>query len=359
MATATSYCAGQAPAGIEATPHPRAAPLLSVRDLSVAFRMSTGSVTAVDRVSLEVAPGEVLGLVGESGSGKSITALAVMGLLPGTGFVSGGAVLFEGRDLLRMAPADLRSLRGRSMAMIFQEPMSSLNPVFTIGSQIIETVRRHERVGLNAARERAIEMLSRVGIPSPRQRIDDYPHQLSGGMRQRVMIAMALACSPKLLIADEPTTALDVTIQAQLLDLLRDLQAEFGMAVVIITHNMGVIAEFADRVAVMYAGRVAEEAPVEGLFDQPSHPYTQGLLASTPDIAVDTLRLRTIRGSLPPLHALPHGCRFAPRCAFHIPACDTSDPPLIPVGSGHRAACIRTHDVAASRSVELPPEGRP
>jgi oligopeptide/dipeptide ABC transporter ATP-binding protein len=359
MATATAHHAGREPAGIEATPRLGAAPLLAARGLSVAFRTGSGSLTAVDRVSFEVAPGEVLGLVGESGSGKSVTALAVMGLLPGTGFVSSGEVLFEGRDLLRMAPADLRALRGRSIAMIFQEPMSSLNPVFTIGSQIVETVRRHERLGLHAARERAIEMLSRVGIPSPRRRIDDYPHQLSGGMRQRVMIAMALACSPRLLIADEPTTALDVTIQAQLLDLLRDLQAEFGMAVVIITHNMGVIAEFTDRVTVMYAGRVAEEAPVEGLFDQPSHPYTQGLLASTPDIAVDTRRLRTIPGSLPPLHGLPPGCRFAPRCAFHVPACDAGNPPLIPVGPGHRAACIRTHEVARAAPVELPTEGRP
>jgi peptide/nickel transport system ATP-binding protein/oligopeptide transport system ATP-binding protein len=240
--------------------------------------------------------------------------------------------------------------------MIFQEPMSSLNPVFSIGSQIVETIRRHERVGLHAARERAIEMLARVGIPSARKRIDDYPHQLSGGMRQRVMIAMALACSPKLLIADEPTTALDVTIQAQLLDLLRDLQAEFGMAVIIITHNMGVIAEFADRVAVMYAGRVAEEALVEDLFDRPSHPYTQGLLASTPDIAVEMPRLRTIPGSLPALHALPPGCRFAPRCAFHVPACDAGDPPLIPIGPGHWAACIRADEVAAAAGL---PEAHP
>ncbi len=323
-------------------------PLLAVRDLSVGFRAGSGFVTAADRVSLAIAPGEVLGLVGESGSGKSVTALAIMGLLPSTGSVQGGEVLFEGRDLLRLAPGNLRALRGRSIAMIFQEPMSSLNPVFSIGSQIVETIRRHERIGLHAARERAIEMLARVGIPSARKRIDDYPHQLSGGMRQRVMIAIALACSPKLLIADEPTTALDVTIQAQLLDLLRDLQAEFGMAVIIITHNMGVIAEFADRVSVMYAGRVAEEALVEDLFDRPSHPYTQGLLASTPDIAVETPRLRTIPGSLPTLHALPPGCRFAPRCDFHVPACDAGNPPLIPVGASHRAACIRADEVAAS-----------
>lgn len=324
------------------------APLLSVRDLSVAFRSGDGAVKAVEGVSFDVAAGEVLGIVGESGSGKSVTALATMGLLPAAGQVVAGHIEFEGRDLLSLRRKEMQDLRGRSMAMIFQEPMSSLNPVFSIGDQIVETIRRHERCGLHAARERAIEMLGRVGIASARKRLDDYPHHLSGGMRQRVMIAMALVCSPKLLLADEPTTALDVTIQAQLLDLLRDLQKEFGMAVVIITHNMGVIAEFADRVAVMYAGRVAEEAMVEDLFDRPAHPYTQGLLASTPDMTRGETRLATIPGNLPSPNALPPGCRFAPRCSFRIDACDAAQPPLVSVEENHRAACIRAAEVMRS-----------
>jgi oligopeptide/dipeptide ABC transporter ATP-binding protein len=321
------------------------APLLSVRDLTVVFRAEGRTVTAVDRVGFDVAAGEVLGVVGESGSGKSVTALAVMGLLPPAGRVASGEILFEGTDLLGLSARRMRDLRGRRIGMIFQEPMTSLNPVFTVGDQIVETVVHHERLGRTAARERAVDMLARVGIPSARQRMDDYPHQLSGGMRQRVMIAMALACSPRLLLADEPTTALDVTIQAQLLDLLNDLRREFGMAVVVITHNMGVIAEFADRVAVFYAGRVAEEAPVETLFDAPAHPYTRGLLASTPRLDVDAARMVTIPGSMPNIAAPPPGCRFAPRCDLRIPACD-AEPPLVPVGAGHRAACVRAGENA-------------
>ncbi|MBM3523561.1 MAG: ABC transporter ATP-binding protein, partial [Alphaproteobacteria bacterium] len=245
-----------------------AEPLLRVRNLRTVFGTMTGEVTAVDDVSFDVAPGEVLGIVGESGSGKSVTALSIMGLLPQPpGRVAGGEILFENRDLLKMRPSEMRQLRGSAMGMIFQEPMTSLNPVFQIGDQIGETIRVHERIGKRAARDRAIEMLKKVGIPSPERRVDDYPHQLSGGMRQRVMIAMALSCNPKLLIADEPTTALDVTIQAQILDLLRALQEEFHMAIMVITHNMGVIAEFADRVVVMYAGQIAEEGPIDALFD--------------------------------------------------------------------------------------------
>jgi peptide/nickel transport system ATP-binding protein/oligopeptide transport system ATP-binding protein len=263
------------------------APILQVRNLRTIFGSGEGrEIVAVDDVSFSVDRGEVVGIVGESGSGKSVTALSIMGLLPQPpGRIAGGEILFEGRDLLTLGPRARRAVRGGAIGMIFQEPMTSLNPVFTIGDQIVETVRAHERIGTSAARARAIDMLGRVGIAAAERRLDDYPHQLSGGMRQRVMIAMALACSPRLLLADEPTTALDVTIQAQLLDLLRDLQREFGMAVVIITHNMGVIAEFAERVLVMYAGRIAEEGPVERIFDAPQHPYTIGLLASTPDIA--------------------------------------------------------------------------
>jgi peptide/nickel transport system ATP-binding protein/oligopeptide transport system ATP-binding protein len=320
-----------------------------VRNLRTVFGTAQGEVTAVDDVSFDVAPGEVLGIVGESGSGKSVTALSILGLLPQPpGRVAAGEILFEGRDLLKIPRSELRKLRGSAIGMIFQEPMTSLNPVFTIGDQITETIRVHERIGASAARARGIEMLAKVGIPSPDRRIDDYPHQLSGGMRQRVMIAMALSCSPKLLLADEPTTALDVTIQAQILDLLRDLRREFGMAIVIITHNMGVIAEFADRVAVMYAGRIAEEGPIERIFDAPTHPYTAGLLASTPDMLSDAPRMRTIPGTLPSLYELPPGCRFAPRCARRIEGCDSGRPAMLRLAPGHSAACIRAGEGAAS-----------
>ncbi|MBL8700046.1 MAG: ABC transporter ATP-binding protein [Alphaproteobacteria bacterium] len=325
------------------------APLLSVRNLRTVFGTMSGEVTAVDDVSFDVIPGEVLGIVGESGSGKSVTALSIMGLLPQPpGRVAGGEILFEGRDLLKMSQSEMRKLRGSAMGMIFQEPMTSLNPVFPIGDQISETIRVHERIGKQAARNRAIEMLAKVGIPSPQRRVDDYPHQLSGGMRQRVMIAMALACSPKLLLADEPTTALDVTIQAQILDLLRALQQEFHMAIAIITHNMGVIAEFADRVVVMYAGRIAEEGPVGTIFDAPAHPYTAGLLASTPDIESSAPRMRTIPGTLPSLYAMPEGCRFAPRCERRIDACEKARPALQTLAGGQHAACIRIGDEVRS-----------
>ncbi len=322
------------------------APILQVRNLRTVFGSERGEIVAVDDVSFDVGRGEVLGIVGESGSGKSVTALSIMGLLPQPpGRVAGGAIMFEGEDLLKLGPRARRAVRGGAIGMIFQEPMTSLNPVFTVGDQIVETIRAHERMGPRAARARAIDMLGRVGIAAPDRRMDDYPHQLSGGMRQRVMIAMALSCSPRLLLADEPTTALDVTIQAQILDLLRDLQRELGMAVVIITHNMGVIAEFAERVLVMYAGRIAEEGPVEQIFDAPRHPYTVGLLASTPDIAQESARLRTIPGGLPNLAAPPPGCRFAPRCERAIEACTAGRPPLVAVGPAHQAACIRAEAV--------------
>jgi oligopeptide/dipeptide ABC transporter ATP-binding protein len=264
-----------------------------------------------------------------------------MGLLPQPpGRIAAGEIRFEGEDLARLSETRFRRLRGRAISMIFQEPMTSLNPVFTVGDQIVETVRAHQRIGPRAARDRAIEMLAKVGIPSPERRVDDYPHQLSGGQRQRAMIAIALACNPKLLLADEPTTALDVTIQAQILDLLRQLQDEFRMAVVLITHNMGVVAECADRVLVMYAGKIVEEGSVEAVFERPRHPYTEGLLASIPSLDDDRKRLRTIPGALPSLATLPSGCRFQPRCSYAEPACAVAPPPLFPTGAGQRAACI-------------------
>jgi oligopeptide/dipeptide ABC transporter ATP-binding protein len=327
-------------------------PLLSVRGLKVAFSTEQGPAPAVDDVSFDVKPGEVLGIVGESGSGKSVTALSIMGLLPTPpGRITGGEILFQGEDLLKKSRTEMRKIRGGAISMIFQEPMTSLNPVFSIGDQVSEAIRWHENLGPAAARDRAIEMLTKVGIPSPQRRLDDYPHQLSGGMRQRVMIAMALSCNPKLLLADEPTTALDVTIQAQILDLLRELQAEFHMAVILITHNMGVVAEFADRVMVMYAGRAAERAPVEQVFDHPSHPYTKGLLASIPDLDEDRRRLTAIPGMMPNPLALPPGCRFEPRCGYAIPACREALPPLIGVGPDHEAACIRALDVQRGEPV--------
>src|SRR5258708_5515437 len=319
--------------------------LLSVRNLSTVFATGKGQVVAVDDVSFELAEGEVLGIVGESGSGKSVTALSIMGLLPQPpGRVAAGEIWFNGENLLSYSEREMRRIRGNRIGMIFQEPMTSLNPVFPVGDQVMETLKVHQRLGGAAARERAIELLAKVGIPSPERRSDDYPHQLSGGQRQRVMIAMALACSPRLLIADEPTTALDVTIQAQILDLLRQLQEEFRMAVIIITHNMGVVAEFADRVIVMYAGRVVEQASVDAIFDNPAHPYTQGLLNSIPDMEVDARRLTTIPGVMPSPFALPPGCRFQPRCLYAQPACAKAQPPLIDAGEAHQAACIRLTD---------------
>ena len=321
--------------------------LLAVDGLTVAFRTGRGEVTAVEDLTFTLDAGEVLGLVGESGSGKSVSALAILGLLPRPAArVAAGRVAFEGADLLTMPERRLRRLRGPGIGMIFQEPMSSLNPVFTIGDQITETLRAHERIGPAAARTRAVGLLDRVGIPSAAQRLGDYPHQLSGGQRQRVMIAIALSCNPRLLIADEPTTALDVTIQAQILDLLLDLRAERGMAVLLITHNMGVVAETADRVLVMYAGRIAEQAPVAALFDRPAHPYTRGLLSCVPALDQDLRRLPAIPGSLPDPARRPPGCRFAPRCGLHIPACDDRPPPLLPIASGHAAACIRAGEGA-------------
>ena len=322
--------------------------LLSVRNLQVLFATENGEVAAVDDITFDLAEGEVLGIVGESGSGKSVTALSIMGLLPRPpARIGRGSVMFEGENLLTYGERAMRRIRGPGIGMIFQEPMTSLNPVFTIGDQIMETVRVHEGVGKAAQRDRAIQMLARVGIALPERRLDDYPHQLSGGMRQRVMIAMALICRPKLLIADEPTTALDVTIQQQILELLLDLRDEFRMAIMIITHNMGVVAEMANRVIVMYAGKIVEQAPIGALFRQPSHPYTRGLLDSIPSLADDRERLKTIPGTLPNPSALPPGCRFEPRCAWRVAACTASVPPLVAVEPEHHSACIRHGELAA------------
>ncbi len=317
-------------------------PLLDVRGLTTAFRTARGEINAIEDVSFSVAAGEVLGIVGESGSGKSVTALTIMGLLPQPpARVAAGSVHFDGQDITRLPEAAMRKIRGPGIAMVFQEPMTRLNPVFTIGDQITETLRAHERLPPRLQRERAIAMLDKVGIPSASRRLDDYPHQLSGGQRQRVMIAIALCCNPRLLIADEPTTALDVTIQAQILDLLLDLRDEFRMAVIVITHNMGVVAETADRVMVMYAGRVVEQAPVAGIFDAPLHPYTRGLLSCVPSLEQETERLTAIPGTLPEPARRPPGCRFAPRCGLCIEACTTALPPLRGLAPAHDVACIR------------------
>jgi oligopeptide/dipeptide ABC transporter ATP-binding protein len=320
-------------------------PVLSVRDLRVVFDTDGGSFPAVDGVSFDVMPGEVLGIVGESGSGKSVTALSVLRLIPDPpGRITGGRILFEGEDLLARPLADLRRIRGGRISMIFQEPMTSLNPVFSVAEQLVETIRVHDPMSRRAARARAIDLLAKVGIPDPHRRVDDYPHQMSGGMRQRVMIAMALSCRPSLLLADEPTTALDVSIQAQILELLRALQEEFRMAVVLITHNLGIVAEHASRVAVMYAGRVVELADVGDIFDHPRHPYTEGLLASIPALDREEARLRTIPGTVPAPGAIREGCRFRTRCAHAREACARHDPPLRAAGRSTVAACLRLTD---------------
>jgi peptide/nickel transport system ATP-binding protein len=318
--------------------------LLEVKGLRCSFKLEGGGeFSPVDGVSFSVEAGRTLGIVGESGCGKSVTSLSIMGLLPkGQGRISAGSVVFEGRDLATLKPEEMRSLRGNRMAMIFQEPMTSLNPAFTIGQQLIEGIRCHQTVTAEQAREHAIEMLRLVRIPSPEQRIDEYPHKLSGGMRQRVMIAMALSCRPKLLIADEPTTALDVTIQAQILDLMDRLKSQMGMSILLITHAMGVVAETCQRVVVMYAGRVVEEASVEDLFGAPAHPYTQGLIRSIPRLDLDSAhkqRLHAIPGSVPKLILPPPGCRFAPRCPHANARCASEMPELRELTSGHRVAC--------------------
>ena len=315
-------------------------PLIEISDLRVTFHGDDGRTThAVDAVDLTVPNGATLGLVGESGCGKSVTSLAIVGLLPKHAEIT-GSIRFEGIDLLKV-PDEIFKLRGNRLAMIFQEPMTSLNPSFTIGDQIIETILRHRGGTRSAARKRAIELLQRVHIPSPERRIDEFPHKLSGGMRQRVMIAMALACDPRLLIADEPTTALDVTLQAQILDLMRELKAQSGAAIVLITHDLGVVAEICDEVAVMYAGEIVERASVDELFANPQHPYTVGLLGSIPRLGRRTSHLATIEGMVPNMANPPPGCRFAERCPFAKGACVAAPPPLQNLSPAHWSRCIR------------------
>ncbi|MGZ5130678.1 MAG: ABC transporter ATP-binding protein [Caldimonas sp.] len=315
-------------------------PLLEVRGLRTHFTTEDGEFPAVDGVGFTVEAGRTLAIVGESGCGKSVTALSVMGLVPSPpGRIVAGSIRFEGRELVGAPARELQDLRGNGMAMIFQEPMSSLNPAFTIGEQIVEGLLRHRPIGRAAATERALAMLAKVRMPAPGQRFHEHPHKLSGGMRQRAMIAMALACDPRLLIADEPTTALDVTIQAQILELMRTLQRETGAAIVLITHDLGVVAEVADEVVVMYAGRIVEQAPVRALFESPQHPYTIGLLGSIPRLDADRVRLASIDGQVPsPLHR-PPGCSFAARCPFADAQCRVAAPGLLEVGAQHLSAC--------------------
>jgi peptide/nickel transport system ATP-binding protein len=319
--------------------HEKHESVLSVRDLTVRFKDAPANV--VDGVSFAIQPGKTLAIVGESGCGKSVTSMALMGLLPDTATVQASASSLLGEALLGMSDERLLDVRGNRMAMIFQEPMTSLNPVFTIGDQIAESVTRHQGLSASAARQRALQMLEKVRVPDAVQRLDAYPHELSGGMRQRAMIAMALANDPALIIADEPTTALDVTIQAQILSLVASLQAETGTSMILITHDLGVVAEVADEVMVMYAGRVVESGSVKTLFDDPQHPYTIGLMGSMPSVGPREGRLATINGRVPTSAEMPTGCRFASRCPFVIAACREARPPLLEISAGHFAACIR------------------
>ncbi|MDB5847457.1 MAG: transporter ATP-binding protein [Rhodoferax sp.] len=314
-------------------------PLLSVQGLTTAVKAGPRELTILEDVSFDVDAGQVLALVGESGSGKSMTALSIMRLLASPAYTPAGKILFESEDLLQASEARMQQIRGAAISMIFQEPMSSLNPVFSVGEQIAESLRFHRHLSRRDARAEAIRLLDLVEIPQAASRVDQYPHQMSGGMRQRVMIAMALACKPRLLIADEPTTALDVTVQAQILALLRNVQREFHMAVMLITHDLGIVTEFADDVLVLYAGRVAERAPMDALFDAPSHPYTHGLLASIPPLNEEVERLTPIRGNVPSLAAMPAGCRFAPRCDYAMDACRAAQPALRQIAPGHDLAC--------------------
>jgi oligopeptide/dipeptide ABC transporter ATP-binding protein len=324
--------------------------LLEVNDLRTHFATRAGLVRAVDGVSFYLDRGELLGLVGESGCGKSMTALSIMRLVSSPGKIVGGEILFDGKDLLKLSDAEMRQMRGDDIAMIFQDPMTSLNPVYTVGEQIAEALRLHRKLSRKQAKQAAIEAMREVSIPDPARRVNDYPHQLSGGMRQRVMIAMALACNPKLLIADEPTTALDVTIQAQILELLDDLRKQRELAVLLITHDLGVVAEVADRVAVMYTGRIVEDSPVAELFARPKHPYTEGLLRSVPKLTSEHVarkeRLETIEGTVPRPTDLPPGCHFAPRCTHRMPRC-AEEIPLYQLEGSVQVRCV-LYDLAAA-----------
>src|ERR1700752_14357 len=328
--------------------------LLEVRNLQTHFSTRAGLVRAVDGVSFHLGRGELLGLVGESGCGKSITALSVMRLIAPPGKIVNGEILFDGKDLLKLSDSEMREMRGDDIAMIFQDPMTSLNPVFTVGEQIAEALRLHRKLSRSQARQATVEAMREVAIPDPARRASDYPHQLSGGMRQRVMIAMALACDPKLLIADEPTTALDVTIQAQILELLNNLRRTRDLAVLLITHDLGVVAGVADRVAVMYTGKIVEESPVDALFARPKHPYTEGLLRSVPKLTTKDVikpeRLQTIEGTVPKATALPPGCHFEPRCQYRMPRCREEEIPLYPAGESVTVRCV-LYDPATSTAL--------
>jgi peptide/nickel transport system ATP-binding protein/oligopeptide transport system ATP-binding protein len=335
--------------------------LLEVNNLQTHFKTRAGLVRAVDGISFYIDRGELLGLVGESGCGKSITALSIMRLISPPGQIANGEIIFDGKNLLKLSDAEMRQIRGDDIAMIFQDPMTSLNPVFTVGEQIAEALRLHRKLSRKAAKDAAIEAMREVAIPDPARRVDDYPHQLSGGMRQRVMIAMALACDPKLLIADEPTTALDVTIQAQILELLEELRRNRELAVLLITHDLGVVAEVADRVAVMYTGRIVEESPVEELFARPKHPYTEGLLRSVPKLTTEHVakkeRLETIEGTVPSPTDLPPGCHFAPRCPYRLPRCTREEIQLYELEGGVKVRCVLL-DLAAAVTADHRAEDR-
>ncbi len=332
--------------------------ILEVKNLTTQFHTRAGTVTAVDDVGFQIPRGSTLALVGESGSGKSVTSLSIMRLVLPPGEITSGEIHFNGRDLMKLSEEEMRRLRGSEIAMIFQDPMTSLNPVYTVGDQIAEAIRLHLGQGRKQAWGAAIEMMERVRIPDAARRAGDYPYQLSGGMRQRVMIAMALSCNPKLLIADEPTTALDVTIQAEILDLMRGLKDDFDLSMLLITHDLGVVAETADRVAVMYAGRVVEQSPVREIFHDPRHPYTEGLLRSVPRLTEEGIRQRrlaTIEGSVPSPLALPAGCKFAPRCAYVIGQCTADEIPLLTVSEERLSRCIR-FDCIGDKHAQTHPE---
>jgi len=336
---------GEAVADVDANP---AGAILEVENLRTSFFTADGIVHALDNVSFNVRRGEAVALVGESGCGKSVTAMSIMRLVAPPGKITGGSIRFRGRDLAELSERKMRNVRGNDIAMVFQEPMTSLNPVFRIGTQVAEAIRIHKDVSKKEAWRMAGEMLELVSIPDPVKRLDDYPHQLSGGMRQRVMIAMALSCDPELLIADEPTTALDVTIQAQIMELLGRLQEKLGLAILLITHDLGVVAEFCERVVVMYTGRVVEEASVRDLFERPAHPYTRGLLKSLPSVTSNEkgARLPTIKGMVPPITSLPPGCKFNPRCPDVMEICYGKEPALMLLGEGHSARCYLHGDEA-------------
>lgn len=328
--------------------------LLEVKNLQTYFFTDDGVAKSVDNVSYTVNRKETLGVVGESGCGKSVTALSIMRLIPNPpGRIVGGEILLEGKDLLKLPEEQMRAIRGNKIGMIFQEPMTSLNPVFTVGNQIEESILLHQKVSKDEAKNRAIEMLRKVGIPAPEQRYKEYPHQLSGGMRQRVMIAIALSCNPSVLIADEPTTALDVTVQAQILELINELQETLGMGVILITHDLGVIAETADRVAVMYASHIVEYSAVNEIYYNPLHPYTVGLLGSIPKLNIESDRLMTIEGTVPVPTAYPVGCNFASRCPYATPKCLSEEPALLEVETGHFVACHHWDEVKTSRPEHL------